>query len=97
MAEPKTKPRGIVHTNRKLPLLMEFSLKPGEITLARLSEASVDFQLVIGKANMLASERQFSGTSGLVRFEDPAKKVLDTIMSNGYGTPSFPYLWQLYG
>ncbi len=83
MADPKTKPRGIVHTNRKLPLLMEFSLKPGEITLARLSEASVDFQLVFGKANMLASERQFSGTSGLVRFENPAKKVLDTIMSNG--------------
>ena len=83
MADPNVKPRGIVHTNRKLPLLMEFSLKPGEITLARLSEASLDFQLVIGKANMLASERQFSGTSGLVRFENPARKVLDTIMSNG--------------
>lgn len=83
MADPKTKPRGIVHTNRKLPLLMEFSLKPGEITLARLSEASVDFQLVFGKANMLESERQFSGTSGLVRFEKPARKVLDTIMTNG--------------
>ena len=83
MADPKVKPRGIVHTNRKLPLLMEFSLKPGEITLARLSEASLDFKLVIGKANMLASERQFSGTSGLVRFDNPARKVLDTIMSNG--------------
>ncbi|MBE0687362.1 MAG: fucose isomerase, partial [Anaerolineaceae bacterium] len=83
MADPKVKPRGIVHTNRKLPLLMEFSLKPGEITLARLSEASIDFQLVIGKANMLESERQFSGTSGLVRFDHPARKVLDTIMSNG--------------
>ncbi|MDO9086679.1 MAG: L-fucose/L-arabinose isomerase family protein [Anaerolineaceae bacterium] len=83
MADPKVKPRGIVHTNRKLPLLMEFSLKPGEITLARLSEASLDFQLVIGKANMLESERQFSGTSGLVRFENSSRKVLDTIMTNG--------------
>lgn len=83
MADPKVKPRGIVHTNRKLPLLMEFSLKPGEITLARLSEASVDFQLVFGKANMLESERQFSGTSGLVRFDNSARKVLDTIMING--------------
>jgi L-fucose isomerase-like protein len=83
MADPNVKPRGIVHTNRKLPLLMEFSLKPGEITLARLSEASLDFQLVIGKANMLESERQFSGTSGLVRFSNPIRKVLDTIMTNG--------------
>lgn len=83
MADPNMKPRGIVHSNRKLPLLMEFSLKPGEITLARLSEASQDFQLVIGKATMLASEKQFSGTSGLVRFDNPARKVLDTIMTNG--------------
>jgi len=83
MADPKVKPRGIVHTNRKLPLLMEFSLKPGEITLARLSEATLDFQLVFGKAHMLASEKQFSGTSGLVRFDNTARKVLDTIMTNG--------------
>ena len=83
MADPKVKPRGIVHTNRKLPLLMEFSLKPGEITLARLSEASQDFQLVIGNATMLASEKQFSGTSGLVRFDNSSRKVLDTIMTNG--------------
>lgn len=83
MADPKVKPRGIVHTNRKLPLLMEFPLKPGEITLARLSEASGDFQLVFGKANMLESEKQFSGTSGLVRFDNPVKKVLDTIMTKG--------------
>ena len=83
MADSKNKPRDIVHTNRKLPLLMEFSLKPGEITLARLSEASLDFQFVIGQAQMLESHKQFSGTSGLVRFHNPVKKVLDTIMTNG--------------
>ena len=83
MADPKVKPRGIVHTNRKLPLLMEFTLKPGGVTIARLSEANRDFQLVFGKANMLESEKQFSGTSGVVRFENSARKVLDTIMSNG--------------
>ncbi|MBW6473840.1 MAG: L-fucose/L-arabinose isomerase family protein [Anaerolineaceae bacterium] len=83
MADPKVKPRGIVHTNRKLPLLMEFTLKPGGVTIARLSEANRDFQLVFGKANMLESEKQFSGTSGVVRFENSARKVLDTIISNG--------------
>jgi len=83
MADPAIKPRGIVHTNRKLPLLMEFPLKPGEITVARLSEATNEFQFVIGKASMLESKKQFSGTSGLVRFHNPVKKVLDTIMTNG--------------
>lgn len=83
MADPAIKPRGIVHTNRNLPLLMEFPLKPGEITVARLSEASNEFQFVIGKASMLESKKQFSGTSGLVRFHNPVKKVLDTIMTNG--------------
>ena len=32
---------------------------------------------------MLESKKQFSGTSGLVRFHNPVKKVLDTIMTNG--------------
>jgi len=83
MADPLVKPRGIVHTNRKLPLLMEFTLKPGTVTLARLSEATTHFELVIGKGEMLRSEKQFSGTSGLIRFDNPIAKVLDTIMIHG--------------
>ncbi len=83
MADPLVKPRGIVHTNRKLPLLMEFPLKPGTVTLARLSEASTHFELVIGKGEMLRAEKQFSGTSGLIRFANPITSVLDTIMTRG--------------
>jgi L-fucose isomerase-like protein len=83
MADPLVKPRGIVHTNRKLPLLMEFTLKPGTVTLARLSEATTHFELVIGKGEMLRSEKQFSGTSGLLQFDNPIAKVLDTIMTHG--------------
>lgn len=83
MADPLARPRGIVHTNRKLPLLMEFTLKPGTVTLARLSEAAAQFELVIGKGEMLRSEKQFSGTSGLIRFENPIARVLDTIMAHG--------------
>lgn len=83
MADPLLKPRGIVHTNRKLPLLMEFTLKPGAVTLARLSEATTQFELVIGKGEMLRAEKQFSGTSGLIRFDKPVSDVLDTIMSHG--------------
>jgi len=39
MADPEFQPRGAIHSNRKLPLLMEFPLKPGRVTIARLTEA----------------------------------------------------------
>ena len=83
MANPKDKPRGIVHTNRKLPLLMEFTLKPGVVTLARLSEASGEFRLVIGRGEMLERPKSFSGTSGVMRFERDHKAVFETILSEG--------------
>ena len=39
MADPEFQPRGAIHSNRKLPMLMEFPLKPGRVTIARLTEA----------------------------------------------------------
>jgi len=39
MADRASHPRATIHSNRKLPLLMEFPLKPGRVTLARLTEA----------------------------------------------------------
>ena len=34
MARPRTPPRATIHTNRKMPLLFEFPLKPGRVTFA---------------------------------------------------------------
>jgi L-fucose isomerase-like protein len=84
MADPDFQPRGTLHSNRKLPLLFEFPLKPGRVTLARLSEATGEMCLVIGRGEMQRSERlSFSGTSGVLRFDRPAADVLDTILSEG--------------
>ncbi len=83
MANPNDKPRGIVHTNRKLPFLMEFTLKPGVVTLARLSEASGAFRLVIGRGEVLEAPKSFSGTSGVLRFEHDHQAVFETILSEG--------------
>ena len=83
MADPTVQPEGTVHSNRKLPLLMQFPLKPGVVTVARLSEATGQFRLVIGKAEMLQAPMNFTGTSGVVCFERPAAAVLDTIMREG--------------
>ncbi|MHC4707842.1 MAG: L-fucose/L-arabinose isomerase family protein [Planctomycetota bacterium] len=83
MADSAEAARATIHSNRKLPLLMEFALKPGRITIARLSEASGDFRLVAGSAEILKAPLSFSGTSGVVRFERPIADILDTIMKQG--------------
>ncbi len=83
MADPDTAPRATVHSNRKMPLLMEFPLRPGRVTLARLSEATGEYRLVIGTGEVIKAPISFSGTSGVVRFDRPARDVLDTILGEG--------------
>lgn len=83
MADPETRPGATVHSNRKLALLMDFSLKPGPVTVARLSRATGELRMVLARGTMLKSSRSFSGTSGLLRFERPADQVLETILGEG--------------
>jgi len=83
MADPTAQPEGGIHSNRKVPLVMEFPLKPGRITAARVSQANGRLTLVIGGGEMLSAPKSFTGTSGVVRFDQPAHKVLDTILGEG--------------
>jgi L-fucose isomerase-like protein len=83
MADPDVQPQATIHSNRKMPLLMEFPLKPGRVTLARLSEATGEFRLVIGGGEMIKAPPSFTGTTGTVRFDSGAQAVMDTIMNEG--------------
>lgn len=83
MADPDVQPEATIHSNRKMPLLMQFPLKPGRVTLARLSEASGEFRLVIGTGEMVKAPPAFTGTSGTLRFDSGAESVMDTIMREG--------------
>jgi L-fucose isomerase-like protein len=83
MADPSFKPRGAIHSNRLLPLLMEFPLKPGRVTMARLSEASGEYRLVVGGGEMIRAPLSFSGTAGALRFDRPALEVADQIIREG--------------
>jgi L-fucose isomerase-like protein len=83
MADPAVVPQGTIHSNRRLPLLMAFPLKPGVVTVARLSEATGQYRLVVGQGEMLPAPASFSGTSGVLRFERPARAVLETILGEG--------------
>lgn len=74
---------GTVHSNRKLPLLNEFALRPGRVTLARLSQSAGVHSLVIGSGSMMDAPLAFSGTAGVVDFGKPASEVTATIMREG--------------
>ena len=83
MADIEGPIRATIHSNRKLPLLNEFSLKPGRITIARLSQSKNVARLVIGCGEIIRAPMSFSGTSGVVRFDRPVEEVLETIIMEG--------------
>jgi L-fucose isomerase-like protein len=84
MADPDYQVHGTIHSNRKLPLLMEFPLKAGAVTIARLNQSTGKLRWVIGRGEILpASTPPFSGTSGYLRFSRPASQILDALMQEG--------------
>lgn len=83
MADPEAAAGPTVHSNRRKPLLHEFPLKPGRVTIARLSQAGGDHKLIVGGGEMLRAPLPFSGTAGVVRFDRSAADVLNTIMAEG--------------
>ncbi len=80
MADPDKEVRAQIHTNRKKPFLYEFTLKPGRITFARISQSQNVRKMVIGSGEVIAAPMSFTGTSGVVRFETPAADVLDSVI-----------------
>lgn len=84
MAGEEAVPRATVHSNRRKPLLNEFPLRPGRVTIGRLSQSRGVTRLTIGGGEMLNAPRPFSGTGGVIRFDRPAGAVMDTIMSEGH-------------
>ena len=83
MADPQAEKRVTIHSNRQLPLLMEFPLKPGVVTIARLSEASGEYRLVVGSGEIIRAPQSFSGTSGLLKLDNPAHYVFNAILDQG--------------
>jgi L-fucose isomerase-like protein len=83
MADPDTQPKGGIHSNRRVPLVMDFPLRPGTITIARLSQATGSLRLVLSKGEILAESKPFSGTAGVVKLACHAQEFLDLMMREG--------------
>lgn len=83
MADPEGPVRGTIHSNRKLPLLSEFAMKPGRFTLARLSQGKGRLRLLIGGGEMLRRPLAYSGTAGVGRMDVSAEKFMHNLISEG--------------
>ncbi len=83
MRDPDARARATIHTNRRMPLLFEFPLKPGPVTFMRVSRAFGETKMVLSQGEMLKRPMAFTGTSGVVRFESGTKRALDRIIASG--------------
>ncbi|MEM8789446.1 MAG: hypothetical protein AAGE76_14395 [Pseudomonadota bacterium] len=83
MAADDPAPSATIHTNRKMPLLYQFRLKPGRVTFARVSQAHGAQRLVIAGGEMMERPMAFTGTSGVVRFDRPVSDTLPDLIASG--------------
>ncbi len=83
MCDPEATPEATIHTNRRMPLLHQFPLKPGRFTFARLSQSRNETKLVVGAARFVRSPMAFTGTSGVVKFDAGAGTLFNAIVAEG--------------
>ena len=84
MANPEVPARATIHANRAKPLLNEFPLRPGRVTISRLSQSRRLSRLTIGGGEMLDAPLPFAGTGGVIGFDRPVEDVMETIMTEGH-------------
>ncbi len=83
LADPSVRPVAITHPNRHRALANQFALRPGRVTVARLSQARNETSLVIGGAEMLARPRPFVGTCGVLRWDGGVDRAVEVVFGRG--------------
>ena len=83
MCDPDMSPAATIHSNRLMPLLYQFPLRPGKVTLMRVSRSFGQQKMVLAAGRILKRPMAFTGTSGVLRFERPTGDVLKDIIASG--------------
>lgn len=78
LASPHTGATAGVQPNRKIGFTLEFALKPGRVTIARIGETRDGLRLLIGGGEALDAPQRFLGTAATVRF-DGDKPIEDRV------------------
>lgn len=83
MADPEVQPEATIHSNRKLPLLSQFPLKPGRITLCRITQGQGKLRMMLAGGEMLKAPLAYSGTSGVARLDLHADAFRQRLLDEG--------------
>lgn len=83
LADPRERAVGTVHPNRKVALVNQFALRPGRVTVARVSQCGGELHLVVAGGEMLDRPRPYTGTCGTIRWDRPVRDVASTIFERG--------------
>ena len=83
LAHPDEPIASTVHPNRRRPLLHEFRLRPGRITIARLGHTADGLRLAVGAGEIVDAPRPFAGTAAVVRPDTPAEELVATVLAEG--------------
>ena len=83
MADRSGPVQATIHSNRKLPLLSEFALKPGRITLCRISQGHGKLRMILAGGEMLQRPLAFSGTAGVARMDVDAQTFMQRLLDAG--------------
>lgn len=85
LAHPETGAQAGVHPNRKMGFTLEFGLKPGAVTLLRLSYTKTDgYRLLVMRGKALNTPQPFNGTSVEVELETDINETLYSLMEEGF-------------
>ena len=83
LAHPDEPVGTTLHPNRRKPLLHEFRLRPGRVTIARFGHAHGGLRLALGGGEILDAPRPFTGTAAVVRPDTPADELVATVLAEG--------------
>lgn len=84
LAHPATGARAGGHPNNGLGLTLEFGLKPGPVTICRLSYSASRYRLLIIAAEALDAPQRFHGTTVEVRLPGEARARVTELMRAGF-------------
>ncbi len=82
MCDPQFKPEAQIHSNRHMPLLYQFPLKPGRITIARISQARNQTKMIVGGGEVVRAPISFTGTSAVVRFDGGTERAMRGLLDH---------------
>lgn len=80
MRNPSHDIEATVHTNRKKPLLFQFPLKKGVITLFRITQSLGRLRIIRINGEVLDKPMAYTGTSGVIKFDNGVEKVLEGLI-----------------